>query len=140
MLDHTRRILLVFIIFVATGWVYMQWRQDHGGYSLFDALKGETPAEKTVPISDNPKLSAAEVPGLSRLSEELAKLASSVLPSVVSIDTRSLERVPVPNSFNLLTRQELRPGLGSGVIVTKEGHVITNFHVIKNVVVVNNVP
>jgi S1-C subfamily serine protease len=43
--------------------------------------------------------------------------------------------------FNLpVGRLELRPGLGSGVLVSEEGHVITNFHVIKNVVVLNNVP
>jgi serine protease Do len=143
MLDHTRRIFLVLAIFLASGWIYTQWRAGKEGYGLKEALKGEKPVddEKTKPISSDPKLSASEVPGLSRLSEESAKLAAAVLPAVVSIDTRSLENVRVPNAFNLpFMRQELKPGLGSGVIVTKEGHVITNFHVIKNVVVVNNVP
>ena len=140
MLDHTRRILIVLAIFITSGWLYREWRAKQGGGGLFEVLNKEKP-EVTSAISDSPKLSAADVPGLSRLSEESAKIAATVLPSVVSIDTRSLEQVAVPNAFNLpLGRLELRPGLGSGVIVSQEGHVITNFHVIKNVVVLNNVP
>src|SRR6187397_396419 len=127
MLDHTRRILIVIDIFLTSGWLYREWRAKQGGGGLFEVLKNEKP-EVTSAISDAPKLSAADVPGLSRLSEESAKIAATVLPSVVSIDTRSLEQVAVPNAFNLpLGRLELRPGLGSGVIVTAEGHVITNF-------------
>jgi S1-C subfamily serine protease len=140
MLDHTRRILIVLAIFIVTGWLYKQWREERGGFGLFDLGKGEG-TEVTSAISDAPKLTPADVPGLSRLSEESAKLAATVLPAVVSIDTRSLEQVRVPNVFNLpVGRLELRPGLGSGVLVSEEGHVITNFHVIKNVVVLNNVP
>lgn len=140
MLDHTRRIIIVLVIFIVTGWLYKEWREKQGGFGLFEMLEGKKP-EVTSAISDSPVLTPADVPGLSRLSEESAKLAATVLPAVVSIDTRSLEQVPVPNIFNLpVGRLELRPGLGSGVIVTEEGHVITNFHVIKNVVVLNNEP
>jgi S1-C subfamily serine protease len=140
MLDHTRRILIVLAIFITSGWLYREWRERQGGNGLFEVLKSEK-ADVTSAISDSPKLSASDVPGLSRLSEESAKIAATVLPAVVSIDTRSLEQVRVPNAFNLpVGRLELRPGLGSGVIVSEEGHVITNFHVIRNVVVLNNVP
>jgi S1-C subfamily serine protease len=140
MLDHTRRIIIVLVIFIVTGWLYKEWREEQGGFGLFEILEGKKP-EVTSAISDSPKLTPADVPGLSRLSEESAKLAAAVLPAVVSIDTRSVEQVPVPNIFNLpVGRLELRPGLGSGVIVTEEGHVITNFHVIKNVLVYKNVP
>lgn len=140
MLDHIRRILLVLAIFLATGWLYKQWREDRGGYGLFDLLK-DGKAGTAATLAATPKLTADDMPGLSRLSEESAKLAAAVLPAVVSIDTRTIGQVPVRNVFNLpLVRQELVPGLGSGVIVSKEGHVITNFHVVKDVVVVNNVP
>ena len=131
MIDHTRRILLVLAIFVVVGLIYKKWREDHGGFGLFDMLKSEK-TEKTPAISDSPKLDTSEVPWLARLNEESSKLAAAVLPAVVSIDTRSL----VQNSIFL----QVRPGLGSGFIVTPEGHVITNFHVIKDVVVYNNVP
>jgi serine protease Do len=135
MLDHTRRILLVLAIFIVTGYLYKEWRERHGGPGLFDLLKREPAekAERTTPISSDPKLSAADVPGLSRLSEESAKLAATVLPAVVSIDTISLGKVNVP--FGPFMTQQLGwvPGLGSGVIVSKEGHVITNLHVIKNI-------
>ncbi len=140
MLDHTRRILLVLAIFVATGWLYKQWRDDHGSTGLFDALDGDK-AGKTGSTSSKAKLTANDVPNLALLSEEYAKLAAAVLPSVVSINTRDVGNVPVPNVFNLpLVRQALVPGLGSGVVVSKEGHIVTNFHVLKNVALINGIP
>lgn len=139
MLDHTRRILLVFAIFLATGWLYKQWRDDRGGSGLFHAIDPST--SKTPKLGGNSQLTVSEVPNLALLSEEYAKLAAAVLPSVVSINTRDLGNVPVPNVFNLpLVRQALVPGLGSGVFVSKEGHIVTNFHVLKNVALINGVP
>lgn len=134
MFDHIRRILIALAIFVATGFIYQRWREGHGGYGLFDLLAGKTspPQEKFSAVAP-PKLTDSDVPGLARLSEESTKLASAVLPAVVSINTRTVGKVPVENVFGLpLYRYGVSPGLGSGVILSKEGHVITNYHVIKD--------
>lgn len=127
MLDHTRRLLLVLAIFLATGWFYKQWRDGQGGSGFFDLLKdGKTSAAAAT--TPGAKLTDADVPGLARLSEESAKLAAAVLPSVVSLNTAT----PIIRE-TLFGRQMLgvSPGLGSGVIVSKEGHIVTNYHVVK---------
>ena len=127
MSDHIRRILLVLAIFVATGWFYKQWRDQHGGYGLFDALRGD-PEPKGATVASTPRLTENDVPDLTRLSEESAKLAAAVLPSVVSINTEG--QVPVNTLFGTYFKNQA--SLGSGVIVSKEGHVVTNYHVMAN--------
>ena len=127
MLEHVRRILLVLAIFVATGWFYKQWRDRHGGYGLFDVLGGGS-EPKGATVASTPKLSESDVPGLTRMSEESARLAAAVLPSVVSINTEG--QVPVTTLFGTFYKNQA--SLGSGVIVSKEGHVITNYHVMAN--------
>ena len=134
MFDHIRRIIIALTIFLVAGLLYQRWREGHGGSGLFDLLAGKNSSkpEKFSALS-SPKLTDGDVPGLARLSEESTKLAAAVLPTVVSINTRTVGKVPVENVFGLpLYRYGVSPGLGSGVIVSKEGHVLTNFHVIKD--------
>ncbi len=70
--------------------------------------------------SSAPREVSAAPPGKGQLPAVVAR----VLPAVVSITTRQIERdqfnQPVP------TR-----GLGSGVIVDREGHILTNNHVVE---------
>lgn len=47
-----------------------------------------------------------------------------VLPSVVSITARQIER----DQFN---KSVPKAGLGSGVIVDRQGHILTNNHVVE---------
>jgi serine protease Do len=80
------------------------------------------------------------LPGLATRDWELTKLVESVVPSVVSITTS--RRVPVPalaDPFQQFfgqpnpggpPRESVQNSLGSGVIVSKEGHILTNNHVI----------
>ncbi len=134
MFDHIRRIIIALAIFLAAGLIYQQWRVRQGGYGLFDLLAGKnSPGQEKFSAPSSPKLTDNDVPSLARLSEESTKLAAAVLPAVVSINTRTVGKVPVENVFGLpLYRYGVSPGLGSGVIVSKEGHVVTNFHVIKD--------
>jgi S1-C subfamily serine protease len=140
MLEHLRRIIIAIAIFLAAGLLYRQWRTNHEGYGMFDLLgstKNERLATTPTKTVTTTKLTAGDVAGLMRLSEESANLAAAVLPSVVSINTLSAQEVR--NGFGFVLGYRGSPGLGSGVIVSKEGHVITNYHVIKDLAQVNGV-
>lgn len=93
---------------------------------------------ENVTLAEGPKLDLKDVQVLSALDTEYTKLVESVMPSVVAITT--LARVRVPQAmdpydyfFGRRGRTALRSGLGSGVIVSKEGHILTNHHVIEGV-------
>jgi len=96
-------------------------------------------AEKFTP-ADKPTLDLSSVDVLQRLDAEYTKVASAVVPSVVSITTSKTvsRRMPV-DPFELFfgrrfsdegPAQQKVNSLGSGVIVSKEGHIVTNNHVL----------
>ncbi len=93
--------------------------------------------------ADAPKLDLKDMQVLAAMDAEYTKLVDAVVPSVVSITTsrRVASSPQVTDPFELLfrgrfrsqPRESIQNSLGSGVIVSKEGHILTNNHVIADV-------
>ena len=120
-----RRILLLIVIGILAG--YAWWRYDHR-----DVLR----ATDKFTLLTAPRLSLDDVKVLSAIDEEYTRLVQSVVPSVVSItSSRTVTQLAPRTIQDLFTGQRYpqsttSTSLGSGVIVSKEGHILTNHHVV----------
>jgi serine protease Do len=108
-------------------------------YSIVTNGGGRRVAERYTP-ADGPRIDPKDVQVLSALDAEYSRIVAAVVPSVVSVVTQ--RRVQMPQAldpFEFLfrqrgqrqTREQVQSGLGSGVIVSREGHILTNHHVIQ---------
>jgi S1-C subfamily serine protease len=104
------------------------------GYGLADLLQG-----KQIP-KDQLDKAAVETGSVSAaMDKEFEQLAATVMPGVVSVDTtkeNAFSRLLVEkkNHYRELPGTQFDPptsGIGSGVIVSKEGHILTCWHVLK---------
>lgn len=135
-----RFFLFVILVFVAalagSVLLYSLFRSDTRSAPAADQRKPEpfTPAE-------GPVIDAAAVPSLAAMDREFTKVVEAVVPSVVSITTsrrargNSLMMDPRGRHFGggryyVVPQERTQNALGSGVIVSKEGHIISNNHVI----------
>jgi serine protease Do len=137
--------LLRFFFFVAVVSIGISalydYRMRHGSLA---PVSRRTPEKYTLPTEAtiNPKQTAS----LEELNRERRELVNSVVPSVVSVKTskkisvrRQMQLDPFefffPNSRRRGSADEalVQNSLGSGVIVTQEGHIITNNHVVDQV-------
>jgi serine protease Do len=88
-----------------------------------------------------PQEESIERSELDQIQEGFSRVYEQVLPSVVNIRVTQIldagiapETGPLPYPFDLPDdgRELRRSGLGSGFIWDREGHIVTNHHVIKN--------
>ena len=120
------------IAFVAVSAV-RTWRAEGSlkSWTRFFSKKTDEFRPETFTLPDKAPLDLGDVELLSRLNGEYARLTEAVVPSVVSIDTAGVRTERLQDLWGR-TRVRNYPtqGQGSGVIVTAEGHIITNHHVI----------
>src|SRR6266576_4696487 len=134
---------LLFVLLLSAGISLLyDYRLKHGGLKV---ASGRTPEKYT--FASESVVSPKQVASLESLNEERRALVKGVVPSVVAVKTSTQVAIRreygvdpfeffFPNQRRFRNPRDealVQNSLGSGVIVTKEGHIITNNHVVDQV-------
>ncbi|MCW1921961.1 trypsin-like peptidase domain-containing protein [Luteolibacter arcticus] len=129
-----RLVALAAVFAVAFGAVYLIRNGPQGFTRLWTGGKADDNPEfrpERYTLSDRAPLELGDVELLARLDAEYTKLTQAVVSSVVSIDTTGTRERRLFDGYGRMRFQSVpTQGQGSGVIVSHEGHVVTNYHVI----------
>jgi len=134
--DGFRRFLVLLAVFFIAFLAVFFIRKIQGGHSLMDILTGRSSdngfESEQYTLKDKAPIDLKNVEILAAINRESASIVRAVVPSVVSIDTTGVRHERF-RDFGGRTWYQPRTveGQGSGVIVTVEGHVLTNHHVIQ---------
>jgi serine protease Do len=135
----------LFVLLLSAGISLLyDYRLKHGGLNLPSVQRPEK-----YTLASNASVDPKQVASLEALNQERRELVKSVVPAVVAVKTskkigirREYGGDPFEFFFGNPRRQFRRTprdealvqnSLGSGVIVTNEGHIITNTHVVDQV-------
>jgi S1-C subfamily serine protease len=108
--------------------------REGGSPSASPKAAPKAPPPRPVPAPKPPPPSKLS-PEIRRLSDTFAQVAEKVSPSVVQIDVTTLDSERA--SFRWLKNDNVQRGLGSGVIFSSDGAVLTNNHVIEEARAIN---